>query len=94
MQFLNLLQDLIDVRNMGAGKSKIDELRRSIDVGVPLKCCNLSRGNKQQIVKVGLQLTHGVVVRDCIVIADCDEVEVSSCCAFHRPVKRARDFLP
>jgi hypothetical protein len=60
---------------------------------MPIEGRDLTAGHQQQMIEVGLQLAHVVILRDGVVIADRNEVEAARRGCFYRFVQRARSLL-
>ena len=74
---MDFLQQRVPRRNLGAADAKIEEVGRAKDIRVPLKGGQFAPRNQQDIIEIGLQFPHCIVLRHGVVICDGNEIEPS-----------------
>jgi hypothetical protein len=84
MLLLDLSQHLVDGGHMRAADPKVDQGRGVVHAGMPTEGRDLTTRHQQQVIEVGLQLAHVVILRDGVVIADRNEVQAACDCGFSR----------
>src|SRR5580698_7447786 len=72
-----IAQQRIYIGNVATSQPEVEKIRCPEKVDVALKGGDFAAGNQQQLVEVGLQLAHRIVVRRGVVIRDSDEVQAA-----------------